>query len=128
MFVRGEYLLSSSSSKRMYAARRLNASITAPLFLDQLSLVEVLLLLAPVPTMSLGCLTSPPRRSICLYNTHKQMTVADLTVAHKIKYLKDGALEGIPATIADSYPNIIALYDNVVKQPKIAAFIAKHAK
>eukprot|EP00904_Undaria_pinnatifida_P010138 jgi/Undpi1/6254/HiC_scaffold_20.g08738.m1 len=58
----------------------------------------------------------------------KKMTVADLTVAHKMKFLKDGALDGIPTTIADSYPNLNALYYNVVKQPKIAAFIAKHVK
>ena len=56
------------------------------------------------------------------------MSVADLTIAHKIKFLKDGALDGIPTTIADSYPNLNALYDNVVKQPKIAAYIAKHVK
>lgn len=56
------------------------------------------------------------------------MTVADLTVARKIKYLKDGTLDGVPTNIADSYPKVIALYDSIVGEPKIAAFIAKHAK
>lgn len=56
------------------------------------------------------------------------MTVADITVARLIKSLKDGALDGVPTDIADSYPKAIALYDSIVGEPKIAAFIAKHAK
>ena len=56
------------------------------------------------------------------------MTVADLMIAHKVKFLKDGALDGIPTTIADSYPKVMALYNSIVGEPKIAAFIAKHAK
>nr|WEU39138.1 glutathione S-transferase [Saccharina japonica] len=57
-----------------------------------------------------------------------KMTVADITVARLIKSLKDGALDGVPTDIADSYPKAIALYDSIVGEPKIAAFIAKHAK
>ena len=56
------------------------------------------------------------------------MTVADLMIAQRVKLLNDGALDGIPTTIADSYPKAIALYNNIVGEPKIAAFIAKHAK
>ena len=56
------------------------------------------------------------------------MTVADLNIAHKVKYLKDGALEGIPTDVVDSYPKVLALYNSIVGEPKIAAFIAKHAK
>ncbi|CAN0500132.1 unnamed protein product, partial [Scytosiphon promiscuus] len=41
---------------------------------------------------------------------------------------KGGVLDGVPTTIADSYPNLIALHDSIVGEPKIAAFIAKHAK
>lgn len=56
------------------------------------------------------------------------MTVADIMIAYLLKVLKDGVLDGVPATIADPYPKLVALYDSVVGEPKIAAFIAKHAK
>lgn len=55
------------------------------------------------------------------------MSVADMMLAYRIKHLKDGFFVGIPTTIADSYPNLNALYDGIVEEPKIAAFIAKHA-
>ena len=57
-----------------------------------------------------------------------QLTVADIIIALRLKALKDGVLDGVPTTIADSYPNLIALYNSIVAEPKIAAFIAKHAK
>lgn len=72
--------------------------------------------------MSLRCYIRSPTRFL------GQMTVADITVARLIKSLKDGALDGVPTDIADSYPKAIALYDSIVGEPKIAAFIAKHAK
>ncbi len=59
---------------------------------------------------------------------YMQMTVADILLAANMKSLKAGFLDGIPATIADSYPALSALYDSIVAEPKIAAFIAKHAK
>ncbi|CAM9821514.1 unnamed protein product, partial [Laminaria digitata] len=58
----------------------------------------------------------------------EKMTVADIMIALRIKGLKGGVLDGIPTTIADSYPNLIALHESVTGEPKIAAFIAKHAK
>nr|WEU39139.1 glutathione S-transferase [Saccharina japonica] len=58
----------------------------------------------------------------------EKMTVADIMITTRLKTLKDGKYDGVPATIADSYPNLIALHDSIVGEPKIAAFIAKHAK
>lgn len=75
-------------------------------------------------------LSFPPFRS-AFTQTHarcNQMTVADIMIAYLLKVLKDGVLDGVPATIADPYPKLVALYDSVVGEPKIAAFIAKHAK
>lgn len=63
-----------------------------------------------------------------LWRTRNQMSVADLIIALRVKGLKDGVLDGVPTTIVDTYPNLIALYENIVGEPKIAAFIAKHAK
>ena len=57
-----------------------------------------------------------------------QMTVADFVIAFNIKHIKSGILDGIPTTIADSYPALSALHDSIIAEPKIAAFIAKHAK
>lgn len=58
----------------------------------------------------------------------RQMTVADIMIAYRINGLKSGVLDGIPADIADAYPNLVALHATVVAEPKIAAFMAKHAK
>ena len=55
------------------------------------------------------------------------MTVADIIIAYLLKVLKDGTLDGVPATIVDPYPSLVALHGRVVGEPKIAAFIAKHA-
>eukprot|EP00904_Undaria_pinnatifida_P002388 jgi/Undpi1/1214/HiC_scaffold_107.g14128.m1 len=57
-----------------------------------------------------------------------KMSVADIMFTYLMKVLKDGILDGVPTTIVDSYPNLTALHDSVVGEPKIAAFIAKHAK
>lgn len=57
-----------------------------------------------------------------------QMTVADIVMVVRIKSLKDGVLDGIPATIADPYPSLMALYESVTSEPKISNFILKHKK
>lgn len=49
-------------------------------------------------------------------------------IAFRIVHLKAGILDGIPTTIIDSYPSILALHDSVMAEPKILAFIAKHHK
>lgn len=54
------------------------------------------------------------------------MTVADILIITRLKRLRGGDFDGVPATIVDPYPNLIALYDSIVGEPKIAAFIAKH--
>eukprot|EP00903_Cladosiphon_okamuranus_P011629 g10938.t1 len=61
------------------------------------------------------------------YFTDK-LTVADIMTAFRLHFLKIGVLDGIPTTIFDSYPALNALYSSIVAEPKIAAFIAKHAK
>lgn len=55
------------------------------------------------------------------------MSVADIMITTRLKWLRDGDFDGVPATIVDSYPNLVTLYDSVIGEPKIAAFIAKHA-
>lgn len=57
-----------------------------------------------------------------------QMSVADIMIAFRLHFLKIGVLDGIPTSIVDPYPSLCAMYDAVVGDPKIAAFIAKHAK
>ncbi|CAM9778932.1 unnamed protein product [Ectocarpus fasciculatus] len=56
------------------------------------------------------------------------MTVADIMIAYRLHHMKNGVLDGIPTTIADSCPSLCAMYDAVVSEPKVAAFLAKHAK
>lgn len=80
------------------------------------------------PDTSLNRLSPRPRCFVFVSErAHNQMTVTDIMIAYRVKYLKDGVLEGVPTTIVDSYPNLIALHDSIVAEPKIAAFIAKHA-
>ncbi|CAM9452571.1 unnamed protein product [Ectocarpus sp. 6 AP-2014] len=57
-----------------------------------------------------------------------KMTVADMMIAYRLHHMKNGVLDGIPTTIADSCPSLCAMYDAVVAEPKVAAFLAKHAK
>lgn len=57
------------------------------------------------------------------------MSVADIMITARLRTLRDGKFNGVPTTIVDSsYPNLNALYDSIVGEPKIAAFIAKHDK
>nr|WEU39156.1 glutathione S-transferase [Saccharina japonica] len=63
-----------------------------------------------------------------VYFGGKGMTVADIIMGYLLKVLKDGTMEGVPTTIVDPYPSLIALRDSIVGEPKIAAFIAKHAE
>nr|ABR09273.1 glutathione S-transferase 3 [Laminaria digitata] len=59
----------------------------------------------------------------------EKMSVADIMITTRLKTLRDGNYNGVPTTIFDSsYPNLNALYDSIVGEPKIAAFIAKHDK
>ncbi|CAM9664742.1 unnamed protein product [Hapterophycus canaliculatus] len=57
-----------------------------------------------------------------------KMSVADIMIAFRVHFLKIGVLDGIPDSIVDPYPSLCAMYDVVVADPKIAAFIALHAK
>ncbi|CAB1115929.1 unnamed protein product [Ectocarpus sp. CCAP 1310/34] len=57
-----------------------------------------------------------------------KMTVADIMIACRLHPMRNGVLDGIPTTIADSYPSLCAMCDAVVSEPKVAAFLAKHAK
>jgi len=65
--------------------------------------------------------------SSLMHPVHPQMTVADLAIAARIFLLKSGDLEGIPTTIADSYPKLVALTDSITAKPEIAEYLAKIA-
>lgn len=56
-----------------------------------------------------------------------QMSVGDILIANRLHKLTSGHFVGVPTTIVDDYPNLIALHDGIVGEPRIAAFIAKHA-
>lgn len=49
-------------------------------------------------------------------------------IAYRLHHIKKGVLDGIPSSLFDSYSSLSALYAAVVAEPKIAAFLAKHAK
>lgn len=55
------------------------------------------------------------------------MSVGDILIANRLHKLTSGHFVGVPTTIVDDYPNLIALHDGIVGEPRIAAFIAKHA-
>lgn len=57
----------------------------------------------------------------------RQMSVADMMITFNLFFIKTGILEGIPDSIVDPFPSLCAMYDAVVGDPKIAAFLAKHA-
>lgn len=56
------------------------------------------------------------------------MTIADIMIAYRVNALKTGVLDGIPTDIVDACPKITALHASIMAEPKIAAFVAKHAK
>ncbi|CAN0112663.1 unnamed protein product [Scytosiphon promiscuus] len=58
----------------------------------------------------------------------EKMGVSDIVIAYRLHLLKAGFLEGIPDSIADPYPSLNFMYDAVVGDPKIKAFLAQHAK
>lgn len=53
-----------------------------------------------------------------------QLTVADIAIANIVRTLRTGNFDGIPTTIVDAYPKMVALTDSVMGEPKIAEFRA----
>lgn len=55
----------------------------------------------------------------------EKMTVADLAIANCVRTLKVGVYDGIPPSIIDAHPKLVALTESILAEPKIAEFIAK---
>ena len=53
------------------------------------------------------------------------MTVADIAVAYRVTTLKAGVFDGIPSSIVDICPKLVALTEAILAEPKIAEFLAK---
>lgn len=56
-----------------------------------------------------------------------QLSIGDIAVVCRLKWLKRGALDAVPVTILDDYPLLSALYDRVLSEPSIVAYEAKLA-
>lgn len=56
-----------------------------------------------------------------------QLTVADIAVVNRVNSLKSGKFDGIPSSIVDAYPKLVALAESVLSEPRIAEFRAKIA-
>lgn len=55
-----------------------------------------------------------------------QLTIADLATVTKLRFLT--TLDHVDREILEPFPKLVALVKSVSEEPKIAAFIAKHAK
>lgn len=49
-------------------------------------------------------------------------------IAYRLHHIKNGVLDGIPTSLVDAHTSLSALYASIVGEPKIAAFLSKHAK
>ena len=56
------------------------------------------------------------------------LTVADLCIAGLLGWLTSGVLDGIPTSLADPFPRLIALVGAVSKHPKVQEWTKLHAK
>merc|ERR1711937_266376 len=54
------------------------------------------------------------------------VTTADLTVFFVVQSLQSGKLDGIPTTVVDSYPSLIALKEKVGAIPEVQAHLASY--
>ncbi|CAM9483184.1 unnamed protein product [Discosporangium mesarthrocarpum] len=57
-----------------------------------------------------------------LYFAGDKLSIADLAIATRMKWLTSGVLEGIPGTIVDAYPLLLSHMDRVMSEPKIVAY------
>lgn len=46
----------------------------------------------------------------------------------RLNWLRNGSLDGIPATIVDGHPLLVSLVDRVMAEPKIVAYLAARPK
>ena len=53
------------------------------------------------------------------------MTVADIAMSNRVRTLKAGVFDGIPSSIVDACPKLVALTEAILAEPKIAEFLAK---
>lgn len=64
-----------------------------------------------------------PSAMVCVLVSFAQLSIGDIAVVARLNWLRDGSLDGIPATIADGYPLLLSLVDRVMAEPKIAAYV-----
>jgi len=55
-------------------------------------------------------------------------TVADMAVLAQLRWLTSGAIDGIPASCMDSYPQLKAFYARACSLPAVDKWLAAHAK
>lgn len=61
------------------------------------------------------------------YIAGKQPTIADCQVMPRLRHLKKGVLDGIPATILDDFPKLNEYYDRFHAIPEVKAYYEKLA-
>jgi glutathione S-transferase len=52
------------------------------------------------------------------------LTLGHLPAVGLVQWVRSGALDGIPTTLFDAYPNIVAAHDKLVAEPKVQAYYA----
>lgn len=56
------------------------------------------------------------------------LTVGDIAVWRALGWIKSGALDGIPTTVANDFPKLLKCFEAVEKNPKVVEWKAKHSK
>ena len=62
------------------------------------------------------------------YYVGTELTIGDLTVWRFTSWLTSGLLDGIPTTVADSYPQLLAHHDRIAEQPNIVQWMLQYQK
>ena len=55
-----------------------------------------------------------------------KMTIADIAMWRMMAWITGGHLDGVPTTILDPYPQLMANMKTIGANPKIAVWMAKH--
>ena len=53
------------------------------------------------------------------------MTIADCAILQQLRALRNGTFDGVPKTIVDGFPNLVAFYDRIMAIPAVAAHYAQ---
>ena len=53
------------------------------------------------------------------------MTIADCAMLQQLRALRGGTFDGVPVTIVDGFPLLVAFYDRMMALPAVAAHYAK---